>query len=43
MKNIFFFLSFLILVNCNLNKVNNTHGALNLKEKHDELIGSDSD
>ena len=38
MKNIFFFLSFLILVNCNLNKVNNTHGALNLKEKHDELI-----
>ena len=27
----------LILVNCNLNKVNNTHGSLNLKEKHAKL------
>ena len=37
MKNIFFLLAFLILVNCNLNKVNNTHGSLNLKKKHDKL------
>ena len=27
----------LILVNCNLNKVNNTHGSLNLKEKNAKL------
>ena len=37
MKNIFFLLVLLILVNCNLNKVNNTHGSLNLKEKHAKL------
>ena len=37
MKNIFFLFVLLILVNCNLNKVNNTHGSLNLKEKHDKL------
>tara|TARA_Y100000590_G_C15408912_1_gene896817 strand:+ start:32 stop:502 length:471 start_codon:yes stop_codon:yes gene_type:complete len=37
MKNIFFLFAFLILVNCNLNKVNNTHGSLNLKKKHDKL------
>tara|TARA_Y100000590_G_scaffold441596_1_gene568577 strand:- start:228 stop:692 length:465 start_codon:yes stop_codon:yes gene_type:complete len=38
MKNLFFLFSLLILVNCSLNKVNNTHGSLNLKEKHDKLL-----
>ena len=38
MKNIFLLFVFFTLVNCNLNKVNNTHGSLNLKDKHDKLI-----
>ena len=38
MKNIFFIFIFLLTLNCNLNKVSNTHGFRFIETKYEKII-----